>query len=110
MPVYVDRALNPYRGTRGRQWKMSHLLADTEQELHDLAARIGLKREWFQNHGTPHYDLCQSKRRMAIAAGAIEIDRRQTVALIRRLRGQGTRQKASLCPSQPASIASNPIS
>jgi hypothetical protein len=81
MTVYVDRAL-----TRFGRMRMSHLLADTEQELHEMAQRVGLKREWFQNHGTPHYDLCMSKRKLAIQAGAVEVDRKQMVALIRRLR------------------------
>lgn len=78
MGVYVDKARNPY----GR-YLMSHMLADTLPELHAMAGRIGLKREWFQSHGTPHYDLTQTKRALAIAAGAEVIDRRQTVALIR---------------------------
>lgn len=81
MTAYVDRALTRY----GRM-RMSHLLADTEAELHVRAQRMGLKREWFQDHSTPHYDLCMSKRRLAVMAGAVEIDRKQTVALIRRLR------------------------
>lgn len=84
MPVYVDKAVNPYRRMR-----MSHLLADTLDELHAMAARVGLKREWFQDAGkTPHYDLCQAKRRLAIAAGAVEIDRRQTVQVIRAWRAR----------------------
>ena len=81
MTAYVDRALSRY----GRM-RMSHLLADTEEELHAMAQRVGLKREWFQSHSTPHYDLCMSKRREAIKAGAVEIDRKQVVELIRRLR------------------------
>lgn len=65
---------------------MSHMLADSLDELHKMAASIGLRREWFQNHATPHYDLCQTKRKAALRLGAIEIDRRQTVTLIRRWR------------------------
>lgn len=81
MAVYVDRGRAPYRGMI-----MSHMLADSLDELHAMAGQIGLRRAWFQDNGTPHYDLCQSKRRMAIQLGAVEIDRRQTVALIRQLR------------------------
>jgi hypothetical protein len=67
--------------------KMSHMLADTEDELHRMAESIGLKREWFQNHGrTPHYDVCQAKRKQAVNCGAIEVGRRDLVALMRRLR------------------------
>lgn len=83
MPVYVDNGRIPYRGML-----MAHMLADTTRELHAMASRIGLKREWFQNHGTPHYDICQSKRAAAIRAGAIIIGRRELVAMIRRLRSR----------------------
>lgn len=84
MSVYVDNAKIPYRGMI-----MRHMLRDGElDELHAMAERLGLKREWFQNHGTPHYDLCQTKRKLAIDYGAIEIDRRQTVVLIRARRAR----------------------
>jgi hypothetical protein len=80
MAVYVDKLKTPYRGM-----KMSHMLADTPAELHAMAERVGLRREWFQNGRVPHYDLCQAKRRLVIESGAIEIGRRETVALIRKL-------------------------
>ena len=51
MPVYVDNQKNPY----GRM-KMCHMLADTLEELHAMADLIGIKRKWFQNESTPHYD------------------------------------------------------
>lgn len=68
MPVYVDRERNPYRGML-----MSHMLADSLDELHAMAAAVGLRRAWFQDHGTPHYDLCQAKRAIAIRLGAVEM-------------------------------------
>jgi hypothetical protein len=81
MSVYVDRARNPY----GRML-MSHLLADSLEELHAMADTIGVKRRWFQPKSTPHYDICQEKKQLALAAGALEIDRHTVVGLIRRYR------------------------
>lgn len=81
MAVYVDKMKTKY----GRMI-MSHMLADTVEELHDMADKIGLKREWFQNERTPHYDLCQAKKQLAIENGAIEVDRKKIVELIRRFR------------------------
>lgn len=83
MTVYVDSERNLYR-----HMLMSHMVADTLDELHDMAQRIGLQRRWFQtsNNGTPHYDVCQSKRALAIKLGAKEIDRRQMVQFVRRYR------------------------
>lgn len=82
MPVYVDNQKNNY----GRM-KMCHMLADTENELHEMADKIGIKRKWYQaNASTPHYDICQSKRKLAVEFGAIEVNRKQTVEIIRKLR------------------------
>lgn len=81
--VYVDAAKNSY----GRM-KMCHMMADTLPELHAMADAIGLKREWFQEGSTPHYDICQAKRRLAIMHGAREADRKKVVELIRHWRQQ----------------------
>jgi len=35
----------------------THLIADSLSELHSFAENIGLRREWFQNHRKPHYDI-----------------------------------------------------
>jgi hypothetical protein len=54
------------------------MFADTVEELHDMAAKIGLKRCWFQNKpGHQHYDLRETKRTLAIANGATPVTRRQ---------------------------------
>lgn len=48
-----------------------HLTADTLDELHAFAGRIGLRRQWAQLDGrVPHYDLTAAKRDLAIACGA----------------------------------------
>jgi hypothetical protein len=71
-------------------WKLGpscHLLADTEEELHNMAASIGMKKAWFQsgdNHAMPHYDLVASKRKLAVAKGTIEIDRQQICDMLKK--------------------------
>lgn len=65
---------------------MCHILADTPQELHEMAIRLGMRLEWFQPVSTPHYDICLIRRKKALELGAIEIDRHSTVALIRKIR------------------------
>lgn len=83
MAVYVDTM----RAVYGRM-VMCHMLADSELELHSMAARIGVARRWHQKAGTPHshYDIYLSKRALAVKAGAIEVGRAELVAVIRRKR------------------------
>lgn len=86
MAVYVDNARIPY----GRM-KMSHMLADTLEELHAMADKIGVARRHFQPGSTPHYDVCQAKACDAVLAGAVVVNRRQLVTVIRRLRTERMR-------------------
>jgi hypothetical protein len=53
------------------------MIADTDEELHAMAQRIGLPRESFQNKRVPHYDLTAERRALAVQAGAVEITRKQ---------------------------------
>jgi hypothetical protein len=70
--VYVDE-FRVYGPAKHRCFRAgsSHMLADTEEELHAMAARIGLARAWFQPRSTPHYDLTASKRELALRHGAV---------------------------------------
>lgn len=57
-----------------------------------MADKIGVARRWFQDASKasfPHYDVCKAKRAIAVAAGAIEVDRNALVAAIRRIRASG---------------------
>lgn len=68
MSVYVDASLYGY----GRM-VMCHMIADTPDELHAMADRIGVARRWFQAPPKAsfwHYDIAKSKRALAVEAGA----------------------------------------
>lgn len=85
MTVYVDDMEAPFKpGHRpGRTYVMCHMIADTEEELHAMAAKIGVARKWYQGD---HYDIAKSKRAVAIQNGARVISMRQlsAMALMRR--------------------------
>lgn len=75
MSVYVDNARIPFR--RGqRVLRMSHMLADTTEELEAMARQLGLQPKWIQYPGTyrEHYDVCATKRAKAVQLGAVEVD------------------------------------
>ena len=61
-----------------------HLWSSTNNvdELHAFAARIGMRRTWYQNKPRfPHYDLTGERITLAIKAGAVERDLRQWLAM-----------------------------
>lgn len=89
MTVYVDDAVHPWRGQR---W--AHLMADTLDELHAMAARLGIPRRAFQNKTSgAHYDVTTELRERAIALGATPIsrhrERERVKAVIARAKAQG---------------------
>jgi len=73
MAVYVDPARHPFRGMM-----MCHMIADSRDELLEMADRIGVSRRWLQHEGraSEHFDICQSKRALAVRLGAVEITSR----------------------------------
>lgn len=85
MSVFVDPLLPRGWKMRGRAIKSSHLFTDGDlAELHELAQCIGLRREWFQQHPRlPHYDVTPSRRAAAVAAGAREVDSRESIRIMR---------------------------
>jgi hypothetical protein len=99
MTVYVDSARIPARvGRTSGRW--SHLTADSKEELVAFAQSIGLRRAWFQtckysrscrpaercDHW--HFDVIDSKRGEALAAGAQPMDIRRWQMLVRARKDQ----------------------
>lgn len=77
-PPPKDAAARRAGAPHGHRW--CHLFCDPGEEdaLHAFAARIGMKRKWFQPSppaSKPHYDLTPPRRAAAVQLGALELDR-----------------------------------
>ena len=93
--VLVDEAVWPWRGAR---W--AHLVSDESvAELHDFAARLGLRRMSFQGD---HYDIPAEIRDRALRLGARAVGGRD---LVRSLRSADLRLGASERPGRWERIA-----
>jgi predicted kinase len=95
MAILVDE-LRDYPGVRLPFSSWCHMATDGDfAELHAFAARLGLRRAWFQRD---HYDLPPHGRAAAVALGAQEVS---TGELLRRMAGQrGERaRRRALAPS-----------
>jgi Protein of unknown function (DUF4031) len=79
MAVYVDDAKIQYGCM-----KMCHMIADNTIELIAMAEQIGVKSKWIQKSGTPyeHFDICDSKRKLAIKYGAKTVSTKDIVLMM----------------------------
>ena len=89
MTVYLDDwRQRAHLGPVDDRW--SHLVADTDEELHAFAERLGMRREWFQGRtGRPHhahYDVPERARAEALAHGAVEVTWRDLGRMLRNRR------------------------
>ena len=90
MTVYVDDAVTLWRGQR---W--AHLMADTLEELHAMAANLGMPRRAFQDKPSgAHYDVTVEMREHALRLGTVAIsrhvDRELVRSVIRNAKAQAT--------------------
>jgi hypothetical protein len=86
--VYVDDMNAPFS-----RMKMCHLVADTTHELLAMVDKIGVPRKWIQKQGTweEHFDICLSKKALAIKAGAKQIKYGKELAEILERKKNGKR-------------------
>lgn len=88
MSVYVDDVFIP---AKIKNWNTTwcHMTADTQEELHLFAEKIGLKKSYFQDPLTKdsflpvkpgsiasrfwHYDVTANKRQSALKKGALAV-------------------------------------
>ncbi|MGD0958782.1 MAG: DUF4031 domain-containing protein [Methylomonas sp.] len=84
MAVYVDNELIEWHG---QLW--CHLVADSLEELHKFAKKLGLRKSWFQSQSAyPHYDVTKNMRSKALALGAIESDRATIIWSAKKLQAE----------------------
>jgi Protein of unknown function (DUF4031) len=78
--------------------RWSHLLGDSEDELHEFAARLGLRRRGYQVHrrhrALNHYDVPEALRPAALELGAVAVSWRQMGAMVRHWRRPGAPAQA----------------
>ena len=82
MTIYIDtfNKINDHK-------RHCHLWGTDVQELHNFAVACELKREWFQDHRIPHYDIFSYRiRSMAIKHGAIPVTTRRLMQHIKEAR------------------------
>lgn len=81
MILVDDLKRYPHILLREKTW--CHMTSDSnETELHQFAAELGLKREWFQGGDTvrlPHYDLTPRRRAVALRKGAVAVGSKELV-------------------------------
>lgn len=73
---YDDEQIAPGARRYGPWW--SHLTADSDDELHQFAKRMGMRPTWAQDMAHPlqehrHYDLTAAKHSLALQLGAVPI-------------------------------------
>lgn len=67
---------------------MSHMAADTLEELHLMAERLGIRHHFQNKQGKPHYDICKQTKAIALELGAKEVDDREIIQLFDRLKAK----------------------
>lgn len=82
--IYVDAPTWTTGAKKPRQ-SYAHMVADTHDELHAFAAKIGVKPHFF--HKTPrmfHYDINKDQHVIAVAHGAIEVETKKLLPIAKK--------------------------
>jgi hypothetical protein len=76
--IYVDAATWK-KSPNGRK-SYAHMAADSIEELHEFAERIGVKRHfWHASKTAPHYDITTEQHALALQHGALLVSSREVL-------------------------------
>lgn len=105
MACYVD-AVRHYPDAGLRYTRFCHLLADTRDELHDMADALGIPRRFFQDHPWRwHHDLPEHLRGRAVELGAVEVTMQEVGTLLRRRRASASAVSSVSTVSSVSSVS-----
>lgn len=95
MAIYVDDMNAPYRGEI-----ISHLVADTREELLQAANQLGIDLATIQRPNTPweHFDIPENSKQEAISIGAQEVTQSDVVQLIHRKKRESRKRGRKSIP------------
>ena len=75
MAICIDKLMSCEPTRRWPFEDICHLVADSPDELHEFAKKLGVSSEWFEPHSKcPYYNLTGNRREAALKLGATEID------------------------------------
>ena len=77
--VYVDEGSIDFYGVR-----VCWMMADTEDDLHAMAARLRVKHKVFAKDRTRYYEILERDASRAMMLGAVRVDRLDLLDLVRR--------------------------
>lgn len=84
--VYVDDCVWT-KGKKGRE-TYAHMVADTYDELHEFAAKLGVGRHFFHKSSKyHHYDISSKFYEKAIEMGAEKVRSTQIISLSKGMMG-----------------------
>jgi hypothetical protein len=69
MSIFIDNYNGTFKGTF-KGMLMCHMVADSDKELDKMAYKVGIEIKWKQED---HYDVCLSKKKLAIKYGVKEV-------------------------------------
>lgn len=80
MPIYVTETKKVKKNSLWHWSEIAYMFADSRQELHDFAYRIGLHPYMFMNNPHfPYYPITASKRYKALDKGAHPMSKEQAL-------------------------------
>jgi len=87
--IYVDEPIYARAGVKKPRTLYAHMVADTFSELHEFAAKIGVRRHFFhKSKAAHHYDINGTQWYKAIIAGAKQVSSKEIVKIGKKLTGE----------------------